>query len=184
MKNLFDITNEGILDDDFTDTAEEYAGVIASVSWLKEHGVKMGGLEDIVKSKHNVYKHILDDDHYWHFSTESIILTKKDDIPNFVNIKEISSIIFSDYDNDILPEKLKDISVKNLNIKNCKNLKSLDNCPIEVKNLSITDCPKLTKINGCPQKVENIFKFINNGVKLTPNEIKRHCKVDKKNIIY
>ena len=63
-------------------------------------------------------------------------------------------------------------------IRECKNLISLKNCPNEVgKHFSCGLCPQLDSLEGCPKEVGKNFYCYSCKRKFTEEEVKSLCKV-------
>lgn len=184
MKDLYDIA-ESILDDedDILDAADTAAELSASVEWLKNHGVAFR-MDDVLKGRRVRWYN--PDTNTFTLESSSITLDKKDkDIPSYIHIDVCKNVNLHGYMGGVLPDLLKGLQdVDTLSIRNCPNLKSLRGCPQNVKIFAVSGCPKITSLDGCPAKVEEMFKFINNGASFNAKQIKRYCKVDKKDIIH
>lgn len=178
MKNLY----EGILDDqdDIMDVADLAASREVIVTWLQDHGIKFR-LDDIRRGKSTPWFDA--DTNTLTLQTETLILGKNDEVPDYIKIKELQSLLISGYDGDTLPEITKAVK-GSLTIRNCPKLKSLKNCPTCVKIFAVSNCPQIKSLDGCPQVATKLFKVFKCGKKFDAKEIKRHCSVNKKNMIY
>lgn len=185
MKNLHDILNEGILDDqdDIMDVADLAAHRAAACEWLKAHGVKFY-LDDAMKGRK--VRWYDPDTNTFTLDNTTLTLDKKDkEVPEYIHINYLDNINIHGYMGDTLPDFLKDIQDMNvLSIRNCPNLKSLRGCPQTVKIFAVSGCPKVTSLDGCPVKATEMFKFIRNGASFNARQIKRYCNVDKQNIVF
>ena len=80
-----------------------------------------------------------------------------------------------------LPYKFGKINGR-FNLRVCKNLTSLKNCPDYVgDSFSVENCSQLDSLEGCPKEVKGNFWCGNCKRKFTEEEVKSLCKV-KKNI--
>jgi len=174
---------EGIMNADKNiATMDAAVQLTASVNWLKDHGVKYI-LDDIIrnpKSKPNTYN---PDTKVWTLDTVNLIMTKDDEVPEFINIASFQDFTLLDYSGRELPAITK-AATGVISIRNCRYLESLEGCPEECSSFSVSGCPKIKSLVGCPKKVEKIFKFISNGAKVTVRDVLKRCKVEKRNIIY
>lgn len=181
MKDLYDIT-EGILDDEdiIMNTADKAASLTVSAEWLRAHGCNYR-LEHIVRDPERYEKQYSNG--VWHMPDVELIIGKKEEVPDFVKVDMLKSLVLSAYDGDTLPDLgLKEVGT--ISYRNCPKLKSLVGTPLKCKTFAVSGCPKITSLDGCPKEVEKMFKFINNGISVTPKDVMRACKVSKNNIIF
>lgn len=183
---------ESLLDDEdvILSRTDKTADLAAAAAWLEAHGMK--GAEEIIKRYNRkdewedwVKKWINPETGEWTMQEDmTITITDKDKtIPDYVKISSVSDMNIQGWKGTELP--FKDVKVSNsFSIRNCPNLKTLNGCPEEVERFSVSGCPKITSLDGAPKKVTKMFKAVNNGKVFSDKDIKRVCKVDKKNMIY
>lgn len=187
MNSIYNI-KESILDDAdaIISKAEPIAELKAAAVWLHRHGCDMAEtwLDWYNKGFSGWEKYLSPKTHEWTLIRDTITITDKDkDIPEGIRIKTVGSLSIQGWKGKTLP--LPNIVILNsLSIRNCPNLTTLEGCPYSVEKFSVSGCPKITSLQGAPKQVFKLFKVLNNGAKFSDKDIKKVCRVDKKNMIY
>lgn len=183
MKDLYDIT-EGILDDmdDIMDKADTAAHVSVCAEWLSKHGVTYR-LSHVVRNPSDYPNLYNADTETWHLEDATITVGKKDPVPEFLKVDKIRDVNIHGWDQPELPS-IASAAVRTLSIRNCPKLKSLQGCSQKVERFAVSNCPNVKSLDGCPKEATNMFKVVDLGNEFGPKDIKRYCKVDKKNMIY
>lgn len=197
MKNLKDrlteLVHESMFSADFADKNARDLKRGACIEWLRAHIDKDHPylIDNIIKPNNTNNSGLkIDDNGVWHLRPNKaaevvITLSKGDKWPESLEIASINAIKLIGYDGTEIPEPIKNIhEIDSFIIRNCPKLKSLNNCPTKTEKFAVSGCPNLKDISGCPKKVDGLFKFVNNGIKIDFKTIKKHCTVDKRNIIY